>query len=1057
MLAALMCISALCESLLYLPSAVKKILFFFSLIIPALLFISLFVRSFIRRPGPDEISRFIEHTYPFLNNSLISAVQLGRLSERELRGQSGEIIDALIEKVDNVTATLDFSKSVPADRLKLSLKIAAGTIFVVLLTSILLPGNMMGGFLRLADYTRTYIPPERIKIYTTQENDSIIRGENFEVSGFVSGDKSEELRIFFRWDDSGIWNMKPVGLDELKGDFTAVIEKPRLSFQYYLEANDIQTPKNNVTVIERPDIESFEITLTYPEYTGVGTFTPENNDGNIRVLSGTDVTIKLTANKPLKEMSIVWSDTTEIACTVAGSLGTAAFTAEKTIDYRFDLVDSLGISNNNPITYRLTCFEDEFPTVSIISPVVDVVLRGALKLPVIYTAGDDYGITSISLTYKLPYEDESRIIPLMTMQDIVTDIEGEYEWSLSGLNLLPGDVIPFNLVVYDNDSAAGPKESISETINVRLPSITDIMRESVEEQNTDIYKLREISDNAAEQEKKLDSVNKNIKSNNELDWSDKTTIEETKQNLENMQKEIKDISEDVKKIADKLTEENLAAVETLDKLREISEIMKEISEGEIKEALKQLTQANIEIDPRKIKEALDRYKITSEDLKKKLDKIINFLEQVKSLQRFEMAGNLLEDMASKQAEMAQKYNIDPHNPAYPREEEILAKEMEKIQKELIGAADNLKEIFKLNTMEFEESIAQNDVAEIKQKASQEMSDGLTENAEQSLNKSNSMISELLDKYDTLNASMQAANSEEMKKRLFKSLNEMLIVSQKQERFLNDAKSSENEKSAQIQLEIIDAVSKAEQSLMEFGQVFIEISGIIDQMMTSTNMTMRNAVDSYAAGNPADGEKNARDALKMVNSSIHFLTLLLQQEQSAEAGMSMPGDLMQKLQDIANGQLSLNSQISSELMEKLAAEQYRLSEMLSELSEQIAGDRNLRELLQKLSEEMDETGDMMRKNEQRELIERKQLDIYRRILDARRSRREKDEADERKSMTAKTDVSIGADSLPLDLGERKLELNRRIKEALNDDFDPEYMRLIRNYFESLLGDDFGGEQ
>ena len=36
---------------------------------------------------------------------------------------------------------------------------------------------------------------------------------------------------------------------------------------------------------------------------------------------------------------------------------------------------------------------------------------------------------------------------------------------------------------------------------------------------------------------------------------------------------------------------------------------------------------DIELDPAKIKQALDQYNITAEDLKKKLDRIIDFLEQ----------------------------------------------------------------------------------------------------------------------------------------------------------------------------------------------------------------------------------------------------------------------------------------------------------------------------------------------------------------------------------------------------------------------------------------------
>jgi len=92
---------------------------------------------------------------------------------------------------------------------------------------------------------------------------------------------------------------------------------------------------------------------------------------------------------------------------------------------------------------------------------------------------------------------------------------------------------------------------------------------------------------------------------------------------------------------------------------------------------------------------------------------------------------------------------------------------------------------------------------------------------------------------------------------------------------------------------------------------------------------------------------------------------------------------------------------------------------------------------------------MRRNEKRELIERKQLDIYRRLLDAKRSRREKDDSEERKSWTAKKNISLGADKLADDLGEKEHDLNERIEQAMKDDFDPEYINLIRRYFESLL--------
>jgi DNA primase len=219
------------------------------------------------------------------------------------------------------------------------------------------------------------------------------------------------------------------------------------------------------------------------------------------------------------------------------------------------------------------------------------------------------------------------------------------------------------------------------------------------------------------------------------------------------------------------------------------------------------------------------------------------------------------------------------------------------------------------------------------------------------------------------------------------------------------------------------------------------------------MTARASLKSFAAGNPGSGETEARNTLSTLNKTAHFLSMLM--KTASGDGTGMPGDLMNQLQQIASGELSLqmkmNPGVSEELLARLAAEQQKLAEKLSEIGRRIADDRRLQEILDKLVEDMDNTAGMMRMNEKRELIERKQLDIYRRLLDARRSRREKDEDNERKSFTAKRNYSIGADELASDRGEKQRELNERIKEAMKDDFNPEFMRLIRHYFESMLQD------
>jgi uncharacterized phage infection (PIP) family protein YhgE len=257
--------------------------------------------------------------------------------------------------------------------------------------------------------------------------------------------------------------------------------------------------------------------------------------------------------------------------------------------------------------------------------------------------------------------------------------------------------------------------------------------------------------------------------------------------------------------------------------------------------------------------------------------------------------------------------------------------------------------------------------------------------------------------------------------------------------------------AQEQLSIIEGFQKAEGSLSRLGELVMEIIPVIEQVTENSRQMMTSTMDALSKGDTAQGGRLADQTLQTLNTSINFLTQLLQKSEGAQGSSGLSGDLMQQLQQIANGQLNLQQQLSQEQMSQLAAEQQKLAQMLSELNQKIQNDSQLRNMLEKLSEEMDDTADRMKRNEPRELVERQQGDIYRRLLDARRSQREQENSMERKSSTARENVSIGSETLVQGLGEQEQELNRRLDEAIKGDFDPAYKQIIRSYFESLLRD------
>jgi len=1051
---------ALVESFRYLPPPVRKFLFFSVISVTALVFCSVLLYRLLSRPGTDEIARMVESRYPHLKDRLISAVQLGRLDEAALKGQSGNLVDALISKVEEETRAVDMAQSVPAQQLIAWARITLGTVLLALVLSVIVPDTMLGGLYRLIDYSHAYVRPGNVTIYTAGRDDAIIRGDNFCTKGFVTGGNDETLNVIYRWDDSDVWSMKPVDVDRQTGTFAMTLEKPRTSFLYYLEMASFTTLRHRITVIDRPVVEQLSLAVTYPSYTGLGTVERNDNDGNIRALSGTEARLSVTVNKPVGRMALHWSDSTVTECAVDGFAGKASFTVIRDIDYYIGLTDTLGIKNSNPISYRITCIEDENPAVVILSPASDVILPHSNRFPVVYRARDDFGLSSVILNFQLPYETDPRQI-LLKKGSNEKDILEEYDWNLSGMNLLPDDEVTYCISVYDNDTVGGPKKGVSETRTVRVPSITDLLSETIQEQETGLEKLRKMTERTGRRDEELDKLKKNIMSGEEMDWSEKNALDEAQKDFGTMQQELKDLSEALKQGAERLSDEDVTAMETFEKMQNISEMMDKLAEGEFKEALKRLSEAASSLNPEKVKKALENFEISAEMIKEKLDRFISLLEQVMALQSFEMAQKILEEIAFRQAEIAEQYNKDSDSaPAHAsadstlaREQESLSSEMENLQKEIGDVAGELSEKFPVDTGPLESLLDSTDVSANMKETATRMMNNDTEAAEQSLEQSNEMLSDLRDAMEQLGNAMKSSNTAEMKKRLFKAVAELLALSGIQEQIIDEASSTGHEILAKRELEVIDGLQKTKRSLADFSAVFVEITGVLDQLMTSAEITSKTALDSFASGNPEIGEKEARRTLSTLNSTVHFLSMLL--NNSSGEGSGMPGDIMEQLRNIASGELSLQMQmgqgISEEMLARMAAEQEKLAQMLSDLGRKIAGDKRLQEVLEKLVEEMDDTAGMMRMNEDRELIERSQLDIYRRLLDARRSRRERDLDTKRKSWTAKRDISLGADELASDRGEKQLLLNERIKKAMNDDFNPEYIRLIRSYFESMLKD------
>ena len=1045
---------------LYLAPAVKTLLFAAISGAAALTGVVLVLTRRSRLPDVIAAARLVEHHRPSLGDRLVSAVQLGGLGADSLRGQSAALVEALVAGTAEETANIPFGEAVSTDPLRNMLRAASILAGAVCLLVVMFPAGYGGALYRLADMRHLYLPPDGVSVFVVARDTAIIRGEDFITPGYVAGEPDTPPLAAFRWEDAGTWTMKPVEIDARTGTFILRIEKPRRSFDYFVEAGDARTLRFHVTVIERPDIASIEASVTAPSYTGSGTVVTRG-DGSFRALTGSTVTLAVKATKPLDAMTILWGDSTLTRCPVAGDTGTATFTVDVSRDYTVHMTDTLGVANRDPVRYRITCLADEPPRIAVVSPVDEITMPMSMQFPLVYRSVDDYGLTVVALRFRLPGERDDRAT-VLDRGDLGTLHTGTYRWDLSRLGILPEDTIPFFLIAVDNDTVTGPKAAMSDTVYIRVPSLNDLLSDTVERQEQAAAEIRRLTDDAVGDRGELDAVRKKIMSGQDPDWSDTAAIEASRQKLEDLGDRLHDFSEELDRATGRLSAEGMIALEMIERYEEISRLMDELADGPLKEALEQLSRAAAEMDPAELKKLLDGHSITAEELRDRLNAMVAMLEQVKALQRFEMARRLVEDLAVRQADLAARYAASPGDSALVREQERLASEMSAMDEELRDMARELTERFRTDTSALTDHLDAEDIPSMMTSAARDMEAGHAAEASDGQAESVRSLTALMGLMDSLDAAMRATNAAEIARRAQAAITDLLAVSEKQEaivtelqrRVLADENDPARERDTALQLEVLSAFDVAARTAARLNEVAPDLAGMLDQLAGMVRFTLKTAVDRFTAGNARQGSVSAESGLAGINRFSHLLMQMLEQGEQGGGG-GMPGDLMQQLQQLAEGQLSLMQQMgagmSMEQLAQLAAEQRKLADMLSGLAQEIGDDARLREMLDKLAEEMSDTSRMMRRNEDRELIERNQQDIVRRLLDARRSRREKDESEGRKSWTAREDAARGADRLADDLGERRLDLNERINRALEDDFTPAYRAMIRRYFESMLGD------
>ena len=169
-------------------------------------------------------------------------------------------------------------------------------------------------------------------------------------------------------------------------------------FRYYVEAAGLKSRTFEVKVVVMPNVENIKLTYTYPAWTGMEART-EDPGGDIRAVPGTEVTVELTTDKPLKGAVLVANQTDQPlrgdGLSVSGKL-----TVNKDGEYHIAAFYD-GEKVRLTEDFFITVLPNEKPQVKILRPGRDWRATPIEEVTARFEATDDFGVRNLELRYSI--------------------------------------------------------------------------------------------------------------------------------------------------------------------------------------------------------------------------------------------------------------------------------------------------------------------------------------------------------------------------------------------------------------------------------------------------------------------------------------------------------------------------------------------------------------------------------------------------------------------------------------------------------------------------------
>lgn len=903
---------SLSEYFLYLSVAIRTTLIFFSVVLIIVLGYQFLIRPIIgllkigKRISYRQAIDIISTHFPDLQDKLINTLELTEQAEQINQKENSLLLASINQRIESVKI-IPFRNAVSFKANYKYLKYLFAIATVIALVYFLIPDMYSNSTERLVNYRTKYTPPADFSFELDNWTGRAVKGSNFSLKVRTEG-KYIPNEVYLLTDNSRFLMKKENSIE-----FSYLFRNINSDISFRLQSGKVISEEFKITVISKPGIKNFSISIKSPTYTKLP-LRIEKNIGDVSVPEGSE--LKWVFETDFSSTGeLIFSDSLNPSPLILdGNRLQFSRKIRKQNSYRIYLSNK-EFDRETYAKYNVDVVPDLYPQIKIASIQDSLIesgyyFRGQIK--------DDYGFSKLRFVYEadnLP----PVYIPISLNRNLSAQ-EFFFSFDFASENFQEGSNVKYYFEVFDNDGINGAKKASSEQFNYYIPDSKQLYDLNTAVQDSIGSKINQSIQLSESIQQDILSMQKNTLDGSAEKWQQEQLLNEIGKKKKQLDDLLQEVIQENQRKNRLMNSTGMDDPLLMEKQKQIEDLLEKIMDPELQKLFDEFNKLAEDLKSEDINKLGNKLKMSMDDFQKQLDRNLQLLERYEIEVRVQQLTDRINKLAEEQDISADKNRRDAEKI---RQDQKLGEEKwNELKEDLKDVTDKNSSIQKPYDFDGDLNDLQDEIDEMIQESNQFFENNKFGKGAKNMKKTSSKQRSFAQKLKDNIANSSSAQMTADIGNLIRLMNNLIEFSFQQEEVLNGFKRIGylNPKYVEMiekQGDLKEEYALIQDSLIALSTRSPQVASLIDNRIFNIENELEKVITEASERRKIQAATAQQKVLTDINELSVFLSEALKQmmEQMANA---MPGDQMG---DQKGGQPSFSG---------LKSDQKSLKKMLEEL-------------------------------------------------------------------------------------------------------------------------------